>query len=437
MRVLDAEKNIGIDVFYTKTKGTGGKLRFTPDDFVVDEISVYPPISQDGLYTIAEVSAKNWETNLLIRELARSLRISRSRISFSGTKDKRATTKRLMSFMQVPPESLTKLKIRNVEIKNVYKSDRPVRIGDHIGNAFSIIIRNINEEVTLDDINETISSLLSIGGFPNFYGVQRFGIMRPLTHLIGRYIISGDFERAVMTYIAEPVEGEDEKTYNLRKRLKESLDFQEALQSYPDGLIFEKAILNRLIQKPDDFINALNVLPRNLLTMFVYAYQSYLFNRILSERIKKGLPLNQATIGDIVVPISQGMVDEDYRVNVTPSNIDKINKQINRGRACVTGLLIGYNVSFAEGEMGEIERSVVDDEGIDPRDFIVPELPFLSSTGSRRSLLARLRNLRYEYTDDELNQGKKTLRLEFTLDKGCYATSLLREIMKADDIRGY
>ncbi|MEM0493347.1 MAG: tRNA pseudouridine(13) synthase TruD [Candidatus Thermoplasmatota archaeon] len=437
MLILDAERAIGIDTFFSKNKGIGGKLRFLPDDFIVDEISVYPPKKENGAYTIAEVSTKNWETNLLIRTMAKRLHIARSRISFSGTKDKRATTTRLMSFMQVPLETLNKLKIKNVEIKNAYTSDKPVTIGDHVGNSFSITIRNIEPMVTVKDIKDTLSPILSANGFPNFYGIQRFGITRPLTHLIGKHIILGEFKEAVMTYIAEPFEGEDEQLYSLRKRVRKTNDYSEALKQYPDNLTFEKAILNRLVNKPDDFINALTVLPKNLLTMFVYAYQSYIFNKILSERIKKGLPLNQAIPGDIVVPMSQGITKKDYSVVVTPDNITKVNKQLNKGRACVTGLLIGHSSLFAKGEMGEIEHDIINSEKIDPRDFIVPELPFLSSAGSRRSLLARLLNFKYEYNEDNLNPGKKALHLEFTLDKGCYATSLLREIMKADNIKCY
>ena len=54
----------------------------------------------------------------------------------------------------------------------------------------------------------------------------------------------------------------------------------------------------------------LKELPKNLLTMFVYAYQSYLFNKILSERIKKNLPLNKAVVGDIILPIRKDIIDE-------------------------------------------------------------------------------------------------------------------------------
>ena len=68
------------------------------------------------------MTAINWETNLLVRELSNWLHISRQRIGFAGTKDKRAKTTRLMSFYKVPIKNLSNVKIGNVEINNIYQS---------------------------------------------------------------------------------------------------------------------------------------------------------------------------------------------------------------------------------------------------------------------------------------------------------------------------
>jgi len=152
MKVLDAEKKIGIATFFTLFEGLGGKLRTKPEDFFVREISNYPPEKTDGKFTIADVTATNWETNLLVRELSNRLQISRQRVGFAGTKDKRAKTIRLMSFYKVPIEKLYNVKIKDVEIENIYYSDRPVKIGNLVGNSFEIVIRNINENANIKNI---------------------------------------------------------------------------------------------------------------------------------------------------------------------------------------------------------------------------------------------------------------------------------------------
>jgi len=434
MKVLDLEKKIGVTTFLTNSLGMGGKLRFYPEDFIVAEKSLYPQEKKDGKFTVAEVTSTGWETNLLVRELSNRLHMSRQRVGFAGTKDKRAKTTQLMSFYKVKIDDLSNLKIKGVEITNIYRSDKPVKIGTLLGNKFEITIRNIREDTKPGDIEEIWSGIHNNGGFPNFFGVQRFGIIRPITHIVGKHIVDGDFEKAVMTYIANPIKGEDEDTFKLRKKLQETRNYSDALNSYPDNLNFEKAILNKLVNNPDDFVSALKELPKNLLTMFVYAYQSYLFNEIICERIKRKIPLNQAIEGDIVLPLKNGII-EDRFITVSAKNIEKVNQQLSKQKAVVSTVLFGSDSVFSQGEMGEIEKKIIESEKFDPRDFIIPEIPFISSSCSRRSILAFVKDFDYKLFDDETTG--KALTLKFELLKGCYATSFLREFMKAEDIRNY
>jgi tRNA pseudouridine13 synthase len=436
MKVLNAEKQIGIETFFTPFKGIRGKLRYQPEDFIVNEISNLPTKSETGKYLIANVTSKNWETNLLIRELSDWLHISRQRIGFAGTKDKRAKTTQLMSFCDVTLENLLNVKIKNVDIENIFFSNSPVKLGDLKGNKFDIFIRNVNDDIDSARVKEIVNYLDEYGGFPNFFGIQRFGIVRPVTHKVGKAIVKDNFECAVMTYVANPMDGEDQDTYKLRENLQKTYDFPAALKLYPNKLNYEKAMLNKLVVNPKDFIGALKELPKNLLTMFVYAYQSYLFNKILSERIKKKLPLIKAIVGDIILPIRKGVIDEK-EIKVTKGNVEKVNIQISKGKAVVSGVLFGSDSIFSDGKMGEIEHKIIDKEKLDPRDFIIPDIPYISSFGSRRPLLAFVKNLEFKLSNDDLNIGKKALSIKFELQKGSYATSMLREIIKADDIRNY
>jgi tRNA pseudouridine13 synthase len=436
MNVLESERIVGIETFFTTFKGVGGKLRTIPEDFIVSEVSNYPLESNNGKYLISDITTKNWETNLLVRELSKKLHISRQRINFAGTKDKRALATRLMSIYGITSEKLSNIKIKNVKIKNTYRSNSSVKIGNLVGNKFEITIRNIDSYIKLKDIENIANFIENHGGFPNFYGIQRFGIIRPITHIVGRYIVNDDFEKAVMTYIGNPIDGEDEESYKLRERLEKTKNFSEALNSYPDKLNYEKAILNKLVNNPRNYVDALKELPKNLLTMFIYAYQSYLFNRILSERIKRKIPINHAIVGDMILPIRRGVLDGNA-IKVSDSNIDKVNYQISKNKAVVSGILFGSETVFSYGEMGEIEHKIIDSEKIDPRDFIIPDIPRLSSYGSRHPLISNLDKIDYTLNSDELNKGKNKIVLKFKLNKGCYATSMLREFMKAGDIKNY
>ncbi|MEF8879456.1 MAG: tRNA pseudouridine(13) synthase TruD [Candidatus Thermoplasmatota archaeon] len=435
--VLEAEKNIGIYTFLTSNcRGVGGSLRVCPEDFYVEEISVFPPEVDDGRFTIAKVESVNWETNHLVKVLSNRLGVSRKRISFAGTKDKRAKTCQLMSFYKIPCDDLLDLNIKDVDIEDVYRSERRVDMGNLVGNRFKVLVRNLRKTFSMDDVRGVVEKIDDVGGFPNFFGVQRFGVVRPNTHVVGRYLVEGDVKEAVWCYIGNPMSDENEETYRVRKKLEETGDFSEALKSYPDYLGLEKAILNYLVKNPDGYVDALKELPKNLLTMFIYAYQSYLFNKMLSMRLERGLPLDRAVEGDIVLPVRKGVLQKDELIGVNSYNLDKVNEQISKGKGFVSGMLLGYDSEFSKGEMGEIEHSVVDQEGLDSRDFVIPEMPFLSTSGTRRCLMAEVDDLNYTFRSDSENDEKQ-LELSFELGKGCYATCLLREFMKADDIRFY
>src|SRR5881296_4338081 len=288
------ERDVGIVGYLTSTPGLGGTLKATAEDFVVEEISSPRATAVDGRYTIASLRVRNWETNRLVRELARALHISRRRIGFAGTKDKRALTTQLFSFENVPPEAIKALRMKDIEVLDLSRSDRPLEIGDLVGNRFQIVLRDlaVATDRAIPIAEETARQIRSFGGFPNFFGLQRFGSVRPITHVVGRHIVRAEMREAVMAYIANPIEGEDPESFDMREALEASGDYAAALREYPKEWGFEKAILNRLATNPDDFVGALQQLPLNLLLLFVHGYQSFFFNRILSERMREGLPIH-------------------------------------------------------------------------------------------------------------------------------------------------
>ena len=421
-----AEEVVGISGYATTTPGIRGRIKSEPEDFVVEEVSSPPPRVDGGKYTIATIRARNWETNRLVREMSRRLAVSRKRISFAGTKDKRAVTTQLFCF-EVPEERVRSLRLSDLEILATLPADRRLELGDLMGNRFRIVIRDLaaTQEDARTILAATAAQIEGLGGFPNFFGLQRFGSIRPITHVVGRHIVRGEFKEAVDAYVANPIEGEDAEAFDARQELAASGDYGEALKAMPDVMSFEKAILNYLVRRPGDYVGALKELPFNLLMMFVHGYQSFLFNRILSERMRRELPLNEPLEGDIVLPLGKdGLPDRDRALAVESANLEKMGRQVRDRKAFVSGALFGSDGLLAAGRMREIEQAVIASEGLRPEDFVIPRMPRLSSRGTRRELVAAVRELRWSV------EGTAAT-LAFELDRGCYATSLLREIMKA------
>jgi|ERR1035437_115980 tRNA pseudouridine13 synthase len=435
MEVPKIEKNIGISLYSTNTEGLGGKLRQEVEDFVVKEITNREE-GQEGKYLILELIKRNWDTHHLTRTLAKILQISQKRISIAGTKDKRALTTQKISIFDIDASIIENIHLKDVELNVLGRSRKSIEIGDLWGNAFIITIRDIpsSPEEARKLLEKTTNEILFKSGIPNFFGIQRFGSIRPVTYLVGKAIVEGDFEKAAMLYIAEPFPDEPAEIKKARQLVKETRDFRGGLKNYPLRLGHERAMMNHLIANPNNFAGAFTILPKNLYTLFVHGYQSYIYNTILCRRIENSLPLNQAIEGDIVCfKNNVGFPDSSKTEQVTAETVDAMNRLIKRKRTFITAPLPGYKTEFASGIPGEIEQEVIQELKVPLKGFNVVEVPEMSSKGTRREILLQVEP-KFEVTEDELNPIKSKVVLEFMLPKGSYATTLLREYMKVDPL---
>lgn len=417
------ESAIGIEHYLTKTPGIGGKIRERIDDFCVEEITNRRE-GAEGRYLIVELTKRDWDMHHLIRALSRSLGISQKRFSWAGTKDKRALTKQKISIWDVGTEELQRVNLPGVELRVIGRSNKKVALGDLWGNNFQIIVRDMDTpiEIVRERVKSITSEITQAGGVPNFFGVQRFGTLRPIMHLVGEALVNGDVERGALTYLAKSSPQEPEDTRTARDDLLKTRDFKGALKRFPTHLRYERAMLNVLARNQDDYVGAFRAISVELRKMFVHAHQSYVFNRILSCRLKMGLPINSVLPGDVVCFTTEMGAPNVSRIQrATDDNVDGINNLIRKKRAFVTAPLPGYESQFAEGTAGEIERSTIDGMRIDLDNFRVPNMPELASKGRRREMLSLVLPIT---TIDQ------AVTLRFSLFKGSYATIVLREYMK-------
>jgi tRNA pseudouridine13 synthase len=436
MEVPEIEKKIGINLYSTESRGLGGQLRQEIRDFIVKEITNREE-GKEGKYLILELTKNDWDTHHFTRTLAKILQISQKRIGVAGTKDKRALTTQKISIFDIEASEIEKIHLKDIELKVLGRSRKSIELGDLWGNDFTITIRNIpySLEETERLLKTTTEEILAQGGVPNFFGIQRFGAVRPVTHLVGKALVEGDFEKAALMYIAEPFPDEPEETKKARQFVKETLDFKEGLKLYPLRLGHERAMMNHLIANPEDFAGAFLVLPKNLFKIFVHGYQSYLYNLILCSRIEKGLPLNQAVDGDIVCFKNEaGLPDSSKTEKVMADTVTAMNRLLKKKRAFITAPLPGYATEFASGLPGEIEQKVLEEFKVSLNGFNIEKIPEMSSKGTRREILLQVEP-KFEASEDELNPGKSKAILEFMLPKGSYATTVLREYMKVDPLQ--
>lgn len=441
---MDLEFDLGMRFFITKTPGVGGRLRFKLEDFIVEEVTPEGEVLRRGFswstcggegdYCVFVVERHGrYDTFDVIRRMARALRVSRKRFSYAGVKDKRAIAVQRMSAWKVDPEALKSLKIRGVIIRGAWRSAEGVKLGDLWGNFFRVNVREISLPAwrAEERITRIMVELREEGGFPNFYGHQRFGVTRPVTHMVGLKLLRGEFREAAMEFLSRvyPMEGEEARA--ARSYLAETADFKGALKLFPNHLAYERAMLNHLVKFPNDFVGAFRRLPRGLALMFVHAAQSYIFNLTLSERKMAGLPLNRVNVGDFAVTLRNSLPDS--LIPVDEGNVDEVNSLIECGRAALALPVVGYDTSLPPGStQEEIVRQVLSELGVSLDAFKMKSMPELAARGDFRQALVNPPTLKLLKVSADRELGGVMASLSFSLPKGSYATCLTREIMKTD-----
>ncbi len=426
------EAEVGIEWYVSDADGTGGRLRDRPEEFRVREREAFGadlrPIDADpGSYPhlLFRATLVGWDTNDFASAVSNALGISRERVSWAGTKDKHAVTTQLFS-VRLDDDDLPT--IDGAEIELVGRAGRPVLFGDLLGNEFDLVVRDAERPGQASIVAEQLRQFGDGDvAVPNYFGQQRFGSKRPITHRVGLDIVRGEWETAAVRYVTESSEREPERTREARDALAETRAWERADEILPGGLRYERAIAGRLesgAEQPSDYRDALERFPSNLQALLVNAAQSYVFNRICSKRLDRGLPFGRPVAGDVVCfADDNGLPDPDRTQTVDADRVDVVARHCERGRAFVTAPLVGTETSFGAGEPAEIVHEVLDDVGIERREFDLPGA--FGSSGTRRAIRVLT----------ELELGNDPLTLRFSLPKGSYATVLSREFLKVDPDR--
>ncbi|MEM2342008.1 MAG: tRNA pseudouridine(13) synthase TruD [Candidatus Bathyarchaeia archaeon] len=445
LRVPSIEENIGIRVYITESRGLGGIIKRAPEDFIVEEVLVDGSMAsvrlednrlssptEHGRYLICVLVKRGWDALLAIDEIAKALSISSDRIGFAGIKDADALTAQHISIGGVPLNRLANINIEGLLIKPLGYSNEKISPEKLFGNRFRITVRSIKigEKTAKRRIEKINEEIAEFGGIPNFFGHQRFGTVRPITHIVGKHIVMGNFKDAILTFLTYQSPYEGARIREIRRELCETMDFDSALRRFPKSLIYERLILTHLSKSPNDYLGALQKVPLNLRKLFVQAYQSYLFNRFLSERIRRKIPIKEALEGDYAIELDENGLPRKKFLKVEASNVKAINDELKRGRVALGIPLVGPRQPLSEGLQGEIEREILEEEDVSQEDFKGAGMIKVNVSGGLRLALAKIIGLKVDILDDIETPGRKAATFNFMLLRGAYATILLREYIK-------
>lgn len=386
-RDFNPERFCGLEEYGTSSPGVGGELKEKPEDFVVKETPV--DLEEGGKFLLCKLKKKNMTTLEAINRLSSELNVSTNRIGYAGLKDKRACTTQFVTLEGLSDEDV-QLNESRIEVRPVKKVSRPLRTGDLKKNRFRITLRLIGLEA--DECRKKLETLTEEikGGVPNYYGLQRFGGDRPITHLVGKRLLQRDFKGAVETYLSKTFPTESEESSKARQKLSEEKNYEDAIDYFPSSLTYEMKLLKKINNidpsSSSDWKEVFRTFPTNLRRLFIHAYQSYVFNRSLSQLIRGDQMKN------------------------------------------FPGKVPGYETRLSSSGFENFLREQLDKDGIQLEDFQFDDLSELSSEGTLRPVLIKPDVTVEEVRSNEENDTKATV--SFSLKPGRYATVVMREIMK-------
>ncbi len=389
--------------------GVPGSIKRDYADFVVEEIPAYEPCGK-GDHVFFTIEKAGLATMQAVHDIARALGVPSRQIGVAGLKDARSVSRQTLSVEHVDTQRVMALSLPRIRVLAASRHTNKLRIGHLRGNRFIIRMRDVAAE-RLADVRAVLDRLARRGA-PNYFGPQRFG-SRGDTWQLGEALLRDDPEALVRVMCGSPCDFDTGPVLTAR-RLFDRGEYEAAARAWP-GMFRDNIHVCRVMAGGASARKAVAAIHRNLKRFYVEAFQAWLFNRVLAERLPL---LDRILPGDLAWKHANGAV---FRVEDATAE----QPRADRFEISPTGPLFGYRMTTAEREPGRLEARILGETGLTDASF--GQLGPLSAPGGRRPLRFQPSNVSAEHGEDELGPF---IELRFVLPSGCYATSLLREIGK-------
>jgi tRNA pseudouridine13 synthase len=343
-----------------------------------------------------------------IRRIAGRLKVSERDVGYAGMKDAVGVTRQTISLQRVSAEDLLALRLEGITVCSAVRHTNKLKPGHLKGNRFHITVRGVADPQAAESV-AAIFEVLQRRGVPNYFGYQRYGAQGN-SHLIGAAMLRRDWQKAVDCLIGVPDAVRDAEWRNAISAYQQG-DLAEALRLMPRHCRSEREVLQRLAARPDAWEKAFSVIHPRLKKLYLSAFQSYLFDKVVERRLSS---LDQVMEGDLAWKYINGacFLVEDFEAEGPRADSFEIS---------ASGPMFGSRMKQPSGVILAMEQEILEGEGVKCEDFDLGS--GLRMEGERRPLRVPLENPAYRVEDN-------LLLLEFSLPKGSYATSVVREITK-------
>jgi tRNA pseudouridine13 synthase len=252
---------------------------------------------------------------------------------------------------------------------------------------------------------------------PNYFDEQRFGSYHPEKGWIGKRILNRDAEGAVFAYLAIPFPADRSEV----KAFKET-----AAAHWTDwDLLFEAAprpsnyrsLLTFLRDHPKDFRKALNLVPRQLLSLYLSSYQSFLWNRIAGLYLVRRLESQAPALVSRTVQLADS--DQPVYQTLPPDLRDELaHRSISMPH---------HRAVYRDPELAAAVTEVLETEGLTLQELKARILKKAYVDRHQRPLLLFPTDVSVGIPQpDDRFRNQLQLTVSYSLPRGSYATLVLK-----------
>ena len=387
------DRELGLSVYSTEFQGSGGKIKLKNEDFKVKEIiseKSKKSIHDNDGFSVYLLKKNGIDTTHALNDIKKR---SGKTLKSLGLKDSSAITEQYV-YSMTKAKPVQKIEGKKYNLEFIGFTKKPLSKQDMIGNQFLIKI---------EDPSKNISEFSEFGHILNFFGYQRFGSKRPITHIVGKMIVQKDFKGAVDVILNTNSEYDTPQNNEVRNIISQSRNYSEIIDKIPKSMDIELTVMHEM-EEHNDPVRAIRAIPLQMRRFYVQAYQSFLFNRTVSEAFEYGENLFEAQNDDICFDknaiLGKFQNDESQKLAIP---------------------LVGHSY-YKKTRFDFHIQKILFDEAVSTKDFLIKELQEVSIEGG-------FRNAALSCTDYSLNDNIAS----FTLSRGSFATIVLREIMKPNE----
>lgn len=386
------------------------KLKQRPEDFQVEELTDVQPVDT-GPFALYRLEKRGWTTLDALTALRRRWKIDHRRVSYGGLKDRHAHTIQYVTVFRGPRRRLTH---QGVSVEYLGQVREPFTSRDIRGNRFRLVLREIGEhEREKKNLTQALEEIRR-DGIANYFDDQRFGSVGDGKHFVAREMVLERYEDALRLALTGPYDYDRAPQKKEKKILREHWGdwktCRDLLPAYP-----ELSLLDHLVFHPEDFRGALARLRPDLRTLYLSAYQSHLWNRMLARWLREHLRPEQLKLIPLClgnVPMHHGL-DEDQRRALAdlflPLPTARLHLEPTDSRLALIG-------------------AVLKEEGLELSQLKLKGFRTMFFSKGDRAALCLPEGLRYSFSADEIHPGKEKLELAFDLPRGSYATLVAKRV---------